>query len=43
MHKYLTDRNEVNFSGIFDQKIGKPVSYFVIKMIVWRINLALIS
>ena len=22
MHKYLNDRNEITFSGIFDQKIG---------------------
>ena len=27
MHKYLTEREEVNFDKIFDQKIGKCLSF----------------
>ena len=29
MHKYLTDRDEVNFDAIFDQKLGKFFEAFL--------------
>ena len=30
MHKYLNDRNEITFSGIFDQKIGMIVVVLIV-------------